>query len=269
MLYNENMIKDFDKINITNVKTVSNFHTHNYLCGHAEGTVADYAQEAVKCGYKILGVSDHFASHSDYKPVYVTWDTLETEYLPQFDEANKLYGDKLTLLKGVEVAYYEGAFKYYAKLRDKLDYVVLGQHGYMLNGKRKNSFWDGNDEQNVIAYCNQSITAIKTGLFDIFAHPDLIFFNNPRVTVKMCEAFDRMIRTAVENGVILELNANGIRNAHFSYPTDMLIEACLKHNAKVVVSSDCHLPRELCDEYVLKLYAYAKSLGLNVLDDIR
>lgn len=263
------MLKDFDKVNTDNIKTESNFHTHNYLCGHADGTVADYAQEAVKHGYKVLGISDHFASHCDRNPPYITWETLETEYLPQFEEASKLYGEKITLLKGVEVAYFEGAFRYYAKLRDKLDYIVLGQHGYMLDGKRQNSFWDGNDEQNVIAYCNQSITAIKTGLFEIFAHPDLIFFNNPVVTVKMREAFDKMIRTAVENGVLLELNANGIRNAQFRYPTDLLVEACLKHGAKVIVSSDCHLPRELCDEYVLKLYAYAKQIGLYVVDDIK
>lgn len=263
------MLKDFDKVNTEGVRVVSNFHTHNYLCGHAVGTVYDYASEAVKHDYKVLGVSDHFASHNDHNPPYITWDTLESEYLPQFDEANKQYGAKLTLLKGVEVAYYEGAYKYYRKLRDKLDYVVLGQHGYMLEGRRKNTFWDGNDEKNVVAYCNQAITAIKTGLFDIFAHPDLIFYNNPTVTKRMQETFDFMIRTAVEQNVIVELNANGIRNAHFSYPTDLLVDACLRHKAKVVISSDCHLPRELCDDYVIQLYAYAKQLGLNVLDDLR
>ncbi len=78
-----------------------------------------------------------------------------------------------------------------------------------------------------------------------------------------------MIRTAVEHNVIVELNANGIRNARFSYPTDLLVEMCQKHNAKVVISSDCHVPKELCDSYVIKLYAYAKQNGLNVLDDIR
>lgn len=263
------MLKNFDKVNISEVKIVSNFHTHNYLCGHAGGTVADYAREAVKHGYNVLGISDHFASHCDHNPCYITWNTIDSEYLPQFDEAERLYGDKLTLLKSVEVAYYDGAFDYYRRLRDKLDYVVLGQHGYVFNGRRQNSFFDGNDDENVIAYCNHSVTALKTGLFDVFAHPDLIFYNNPVITERMRKAFDFMIRVAVEQNVILELNANGIRNAQFRYPTDMLIEACLKHRAKVIVSSDCHSPDELYDEYVVRLYAYAKQAGLNVLDDIR
>lgn len=262
------MLKNFDKVNIDGIQVVSNFHTHNYLCGHADGDVCDYVKVAVEHNYKAIGISDHFASHCDYNPPYVTWDTIDAEYLPQFDAAKQKYGDKIAIYKGVEVAYYEGNFRYYRKLRDKLDYIVLGQHGYMLNGERQNSFWDGNDEPNVVAYCNHSVTSLKTGLFDIFAHPDIIFFNNPVVTTKMVEAFDFMIQTAVKQGVIVELNANGVRNAHCRYPTDLLVDCCLKHNAKVIVSSDCHLPRELCDEYVIKLYAYAKQLGLNVVDTV-
>ena len=107
------MLKNFDKTNTDNVKVISNFHTHNYLCGHAFGTVADYVKEAVANGYKTIGISDHFSSHNDREPVYIDWNTLESDYLPQFNEANKLYGDKIEILKGVEVAYYDGAFEYY------------------------------------------------------------------------------------------------------------------------------------------------------------
>lgn len=262
------MLKDFDKVNIDGVKVVSNFHTHNYLCGHAKGTVSDYVKTAVEHNYKAIGISDHFTSHNDPYCPYISFDTIDTEYLPQFEDARALYGDKIAIYKGVEVAYYDGAYKYYRKLRNKLDYLVLGQHGYMLKGKNQNSFFDGNDERNVVAYCNQSINALKTELFDIFAHPDLIFYNNPVITNGMEAAFDKMIKTAVEQGVILELNANGIRHAQFRYPTDMLVEACIKHNAKVIVSSDCHNPRDLCDNYVVRLYAYAKQTGLNVVDTI-
>lgn len=263
------MLKNFDKTNTENVRVVSNFHTHNYLCGHAGGTVTDYAREAIKHGYKVLGVSDHFASHCDRNPVYITWNNIETDYFTQFDEAEKLFGDKITLLKSVEVAYYEGADDYYRRLQDKLDYVILGQHGYMLDGKRQNSFFNGTDEKNIIAYCRHSIKSLQTRLFTVFAHPDVIFFSNPMIAKSVVRSFDEMIKTAVELDVIVELNANGIRNAGFSYPTDLLTNACLKHNAKVIISSDCHSPNELHDEYVARLYAYAKKMGLNVLDDIR
>ncbi len=77
-----------------------------------------------------------------------------------------------------------------------------------------------------------------------------------------------MIKTAVGCGMITELNSNGIRNAQFKYPTDLLVDACIKYNARVVVSADCHIPAELGDEHVTELYAYAKARGLNVIDEI-
>lgn len=267
--YNTNMLKNFDKVNTDGIQIVSNFHTHNYLCGHAYGTVTDYVKQAVDHSYKAIGISDHFASHCDINSPYITFDTLETEYLTQFEKAEAKYGNKITILKGVEVAYYEGADGYYRKLRDKLDYLVMGQHGYMLNGVRKNSFFDGNDEQNIIAYCQHCIKGLKTGLFTVFAHPDVIFYCYDNLTQGIKDAFDDMICAAAQQDVIVELNANGIRNAQFSYPTDLLVDCCIKYNAKVIISSDCHLPEELYDEYVLKLYAYAKRRGLRVLDDIR
>lgn len=262
------MLKNFDKVNTDGIKVVSNFHTHNYLCGHAEGTVCDYVKQAVEHGYKAIGISDHFSSHCDRDFVYVNFGNVDKSYLPQFDEAKARFGDKIKIYKGAEVAYYEGDDDYYTRLRGKLDYLVLGQHGYILNGVRKNSFFDGLDEKNIIAYCKQCVKALKTGLFAVFAHPDVIFYCNPEVSKDAARAFDDMIRVAVEQGVIVELNANGIRNAGFAYPTDLLADSCLKYNAKVVISSDCHQPRELYDMYVVRLYAYAKQLGLNVLDDI-
>lgn len=262
------MLKDFDKVNTSGIVVKSNFHTHNYLCGHAYGAVSDYVKQAVEHGYHTIGISDHFSSHNDREPIYVDFDSLDTEYLPQFAEAEILYGDKIRIMRGAEVAYYEGADDYYRKLHDSLDYLVMGQHGYMLNGERQNSFFDGLDEKNVVAYCNHCIKGLKTGLFAIFAHPDVIFYCNPNVTQAMRAAFDKMIKTAVDNGVIVELNANGIRNARFSYPTNLLVDLCEKYNAKVIVSSDCHMPRELCDAYVVKLAAYAKQRGLNVVDTI-
>ena len=38
---------------------ISNFHTHTYLCKHAEGKPIDYVKEAIKAGCSALGFSDH------------------------------------------------------------------------------------------------------------------------------------------------------------------------------------------------------------------
>ena len=54
MLKDFSIPEDWEKIQL-----VSNYHTHNYLCGHAGGTVLDYVGEAVAHGMRIIGISDH------------------------------------------------------------------------------------------------------------------------------------------------------------------------------------------------------------------
>ena len=38
---------------------LTNYHTHTTRCGHAEGTEEEYILTALRCGYRVLGFSDH------------------------------------------------------------------------------------------------------------------------------------------------------------------------------------------------------------------
>lgn len=264
MLKDFSIPEDWEKIQVK-----SNYHAHNYLCGHAGGTVSDYAQEAVENGMRIIGISDHcLPPITTYDPYFSAYN-IDEEYLPQFDEAEKLYGDKIKILRGVEVEYFEGYDDYYKLLKNKLDYMVLGQHLFMWGKQLYNSFIDGTDDKSVSAYIDNICAAIESGFFAMIAHPDLIFYQRPKMTRGMVYAMERAVKLAAKKEIPLELNANGIRRYHgFRYPTDELISLCKKYDAKVVVSSDAHSPDALCDKYMRALYAYAKNIGLNVVDEI-
>lgn len=264
------MLKDFDCITrreTAAVKVRANFHTHNYLCGHAEGTVCDYVAQAIKNGLSVLGISDHFMPPIGGYAVYLSPKDIATEYLPQFEEARARYGDRIRILSGGEIEYFEGFDGYYKNLLSQLDYLVLGQHLYYLNGQGRFVFDGGVDEENVLTYFEHVKKGIESDMFSLVAHPDAIF-GNCEISPKIVNAFDAVVRLAVEHDVPLELNANGIRSHGCMYPTDLSVALCKKYDAKVVVSSDCHSPKDLCDEYVLKLYVYAQKNGLNVVDTI-
>ncbi len=265
------MLKDFYKLtdDYGSIEIKSNYHNHNYLCGHASGNVCDYAEQAVDNGLDIIGISDHCVPPVFPGAPYVLPDVIDSEYLPQFDKARALYGDKIEILSGVEIEYFEGYDEYYARLLKKVDYLVLGQHEYLYRGIARDSFFDGVDDGNVAAYCNSVAAGCKTGLFSVLAHPDLIFYRNPPVTRKVELEFENMIKTASDSGIAIELNANGIRNHGFRYPTDMLVDLCKKYGAAVVVSADAHSPNCICDEFTLRLAAYARIKGLNVIDRIK
>ena len=120
--YNELTADDIRKIRIR-----SNFHTHIFLCGHARGSVSDYVAEAVKYGLKEIGISDHCAPSVGTKEPYLNEKTIQSKYLPQFKEAERLFGDKIKILSGVEVDYFPDNDVYYKNLLGYLDYLILGQ----------------------------------------------------------------------------------------------------------------------------------------------
>ncbi|MDE5563254.1 MAG: histidinol-phosphatase [Clostridiales bacterium] len=263
MLKNFSIPEDWE-----NIQLVSNYHAHNYLCGHAGGTVLDYVGEAVAHGMKIIGISDHcLPPIATYDP-YFSAKNIDKQYLPQFDEAEELYGDKIKILRGVEIEYFAGYPDYYKRLTDMLDYMVLGQHLFMWDGQMYNSFVDGTDDKSVAAYFDSVCDAIDSGLFAMVAHPDLIFYRLNKMTEYMVGAMEQVVKLAADKKIPLELNSNGMRYHRNKYPTQQLVDLCLKHNARVVVSSDAHSPDSLCDMYMRALYAYAKNIGLNVVDEI-
>lgn len=251
------------------INVESNFHSHNYLCGHAGGTVGDYVKAAVSHGLSVIGISDHCASPIGTREPYMTVDNLDKLYLPQFAAARRKYQKRISILAAAEIEYFPDYDEFYKRLASKLDYLVLGQHEYLLDGERRNSFCDGNSEADILAYFSCATAGLRAGLFSVFAHPDLIFYRKPKITERVVAAFDAAISVAVENNVAVELNANGIRYHDFRYPTDLLVELCKKYDAPVVVSSDCHSPDVVVDECVLRLYDYALKNKLNVVNSVR
>lgn len=263
------MIKVFDEItadDLLDVKTEYNYHSHNYLCGHATGTVCDYVKVAVENGLKSIGISDHFALPVLSVP-YMNYDKFKNEYLPQFDEAEKKYGDKIKIYRGLEIEYLPGYDDLYRKLLRDADYLILGEHVYLCDGKICNSFTDKDDLNGAIAYFDNVAEGIKSGYFSILAHPDLIFYNNLKPDGRVLEKLEETVKLCISHGVKVEINGQGVRANGFGYPTDYLLKICKKLNASVVVSADCHSPEALCDTVVKKLYAVAKKTGLNIADD--
>ena len=265
------MLKDYydrTEAEAAAVRVRSNYHTHVYLCEHAVGDACDYVREAVRNGLDTIGISDHCMPSRPTGMRYLTQTTLKTLYLPLIAAAKKEYGDKIKILSAVELEYFDGNDGYYRKLLDSLDYLVLGQHEYCDGYAHYDSFCDYADDGRVAAYCKSVIAAVRTGMFSVLAHPDLIFYRNPELTKNVKKSFAEMIRVAAECGVAVEFNANGIRSHGFRYPTDLLAECCAKYNAPIVVSSDCHKPQYLCDGYVKRLRAYVVKCGLNLVETI-
>lgn len=262
------MIRKFDEIEekaAEKVRLAYNYHTHTYLCGHAVGTVSDYVKEAVRNRLCSIGISDHFA-HPALRTPYMDLAALKSEYLPQFSAAEAEYGGKINIYRGLEIEYFAGYDELYERLLQSVDYLILGEHDFMQDGKIRCAFLI-DDKDGVTAYFDRLIEGVKTGYFSILAHPDVIFSHGFKPDAETLEKFEDVIKCCMDYGVKAEINGQGARGNGFGYPTDYLLEICQKLNAPVVVSADSHRPEALCDTYTKKLYCVARDMGLNIAED--
>lgn len=254
----------------------ANYHTHHHLCRHAVGNVEDYVKEAIKHGFEELGISDHAPSHIvDDMSVRMYQDEYPI-YLADIQASINKYSDKIKILKGIEVEFFENNDEYYKNLRKDLQYMILGQHYTYFNNNLNNlvSSFALVSKNEIISYAHILEKALETNYFDILAHPDLYMCGYRDWDDSAIEAAHIICKAAEKNNMILEYNVNGLRRKEVSTPQGMKApypriefwEIVKDYDIKVIISSDAHNPELLNDEYVKRAEDDVKKLGLNVIE---
>lgn len=254
-----------------------NYHTHTKYCRHAGGTVEEYVREAVGKKLEILGFSDHLPY-----PGNIYGNRMDYEELPLYCEdirnLQEQYKGRIKLHCGFEGEYMRDYEKYYAWLHKKgfCQYLIMGQHWFQDdNGKE----WQtGNlpSTEYYLLYVKSVLEGMRTGLFQMVAHPDLIFMNWHKWDRNCDAACDLLVEQCELNHYMLEFNANGYRRGigefedgrRYQYPHRKLWEKVAQTGIPVVIGSDCHQVRQVYDEAVEKAYEEAEKLGLRVVTEL-
>lgn len=254
----------------------ANYHTHHELCKHAGGKTEDYVKEALKIGLKELGMSDHAPNTRVNDQGVRMLPSDFPIYLADIEAAKEKYKGQIKILKGLEVEYFYDHEEYYDFLREKVDYLIHGQH-YISMKKQMNDLISGFalktiDEINM--YASYLEDAMESGYFDIMAHPDL-YLNSYKEFDKFAQnVAHRICKSALKHNIILEYNANGYRrggkkieNEYFpNYPRREFWKIVKEYNCKTIFSSDCHNPSFLYNHTIQEAEEDYRKLDLNVVE---
>ena len=222
---------------------LANYHTHTTRCKHAYGTEREYIEEAIKCGFKTLGFSEHvpFPDSYGFNPsMRMSLDELP-DYTDTLVSLREEYKDQIEILIGYEVEYTEEYFEEtLATLQEyPFDYIIQGQH--FIEGERCLDYaGDPTDDDDYLnEYVNLTIKGMKTGKFKYLAHPDLIHYTGDEKTY--LTQMRRIIEAAAELSVPLEVNMYGFVDNR-NYPDKRFWKMVSEYDIDVVIGCDAHRP---------------------------
>ncbi len=253
-----------------------NYHTHTYRCKHAFGTDEEYVLAAIEAGYEILGFSDH-APYRDYpsRTSHMDWEQLD-DYLQSILLLKERFKDRIEIHLGLESEYYDYCRSERMELRNRVEYLLLGQHFSDPAGNEVSYFRQNTDEE-ILDYAKSVCKALDTGMYTYLCHPD-VFLNRQTEFTEICEKVAHMIaQKAVETDTPMEINIRGsirgkmpFKNGErFYYPNRDFWEIASQYPIRCVIGVDAHHPKDLLEawEHVDACLDELKDLDLHFIEE--
>lgn len=222
-------------------------HNHTALCNHAEGTVDEYVEAAIKSGIDVYGFSDH--APMDFDPKYrMAFDEMQ-HYRAMVMQAREKYKGRIDILFGYEVDYLPGHMDERV-LNAEADFMIGSVHFIDGWGFDNPEFIGRYEHEDIDTIWQQYFDAVKqmaqTGFFDIAGHLDLIkvfkFMPNTDIGVIAAGALDAIAAA----GMAIEINVAGYRKpVAEAYPSPALLKAACERNIPITFGSDAHKPEQV------------------------
>ena len=256
----------------------ANYHTHTTRCHHAEGTEEEYIQTALRCGYRVLGFSDHtpwrYASPDFVSHIRMLPEELEG-YVRTLSALREKYADRLHLHIGLEAEYFPAYLPWLTEEKERLgiEYLIFGCH-YDTTDETGIYFGRPRTGLDLRRYAEQAVAGMETGLYACLAHPDLCL-NRWTAFDHDAEAACREIcEAAARQNIPLEYNLAGLTcqnrgDGTLGYTTDFFWQIAAEYPVRAIIGCDAHTPGELAVTGLFqRKREFLTGMGLTVLDTL-
>jgi histidinol-phosphatase (PHP family) len=227
------------------------YHLHTTLCKHAEGSMEEYVEAAIEAGLTEICFTEHMPFPNGFDSAHRMEPNEMETYLEQIDRCRIKYRE-MSILVGIEADYIEGFERFIEKFlsRYSFDIVIMSVHFIKK--------WTGNEwvfdfewtpqtlRQRYRDYFEALTKGIRTGLFDVVGHLDIV--KRPKRPVMRSNDLDvdRALDNAKRVNMSVEINASGLRKpVNDFYPSMSIIELAVEKGIPLVLASDAHKPEHV------------------------
>ncbi len=240
------------------------YHMHTRLTD-GMGEPRDYAQAAVAAGIPEIACTDHMPlvrpfAHGYMRPqdlpVYVGWVEAARREFPQ-----------LSILLGLELDYLPGIEPELRELQGRYDW------DFFLGGIHFIGEWNHDAPEAVkrwrtcdvdaewTAYFKLLIDAVRTGLYDSMAHPDLPKKFGFRPKGNLTPLFEQFLTACADTSTAIEISTAGLHKPCMEiYPSLEFLKLARAHGVAITFGSDSHQARHVGRDFD-KALALAKAAG--------
>jgi len=216
-----------------------------------------YLEAAREADVQELGVSEHVHRFRDALEIWTHpyWEEFAVDDL----DAYCGFVRETPLRLGIEMDFIPDREDRIANLLDahEFDYVVGSVH-YLRDKAVDHDVWDvweaiPDPDRVWKLYFETLAAAVRTGLYDIVAHADLVKVwgeERPQPTRDPRFYYEPAVEAIAETGIAVEFSTAGWRKpVGEQYPAQALAEMCIDAGAVFALSSDAHRPEQVGHEY--------------------
>jgi histidinol-phosphatase (PHP family) len=234
--------------------------------------VGRYLEAAEAAGVGELGVSEHIHRFRQALELWrhPFWVEQAVDDLDAYCE----FVRSTPLRLGIEADFVRGAEDRTASLLEARDFdYVVGAVHFIGDGESAvdHEGWDvwrssGDPDEVWRRYFESVAEAVRSGLFDILAHPDLVKVwgsARPAPERDPRHYYEPAVEAIAETGIAVEVSTAGLRKPVGEiYPDRAFAELCVEAGASFVLSSDAHRPEEVGYEYP-RAVEFLQQLGVS------
>ena len=244
------------------------YHTHTPLCLHAEGEPEGYIDAAVAAGLLEYGIADHAPVTPE---PFDDWRMLQAhlpEYFDWITRARKQADGRLAVRAGLECDWLPNCESWIGSLREEYDwdYLIGSVHYLADKWDFDNPVWLGRWAETDVdevwtQYWKTYEQMVRSGLFEIYAHADLIKKFGYRPEGDLQRYYEPVVNALAEKKATIEINTAGWHKPCLEqYPAEGFLSLCAQAGVSLVISSDAHDPGEVARDFD-KALRLAKAAG--------
>ena len=233
-----------------------NYHTHTYRCKHADINLTDedYVLEFIKQKFKRICFTDHCPEKNkiDLRTNMRMDYSEKDEYLESIKNLKEKYQNDIKIEVGYEVEYLPDDEENLFALKKESDKIILGQHFIYGDDKKLRIFRQADfTDKELLRYASYIETAMKKGLPDIIAHPDIYMLNRNNFGIIESQVAHIICAAAEKYQIPLEINLSHPclfyrhQRKNIIYPNKEFWQIASNYNIKVVYGIDAHFKQQI------------------------